>query len=96
MTVAFIRPAAALACGGPADLDLGGVQPQLNALALGVVQHVLQGPPPHTRPVRDGEPRPARSHAPHRPRGALAARGAEGAPDDLAGCWTRCQCRLVD
>ncbi|MFJ8142367.1 hypothetical protein [Streptomyces sp. NPDC096013] len=40
------------------DLELGGVQPQPHALGLGVGEHVLQGPHPHTRPLRNGEAPP--------------------------------------
>lgn len=37
--------------GRPSDLDLGGVQPQLDALGLGVGEHVLQCSKPQARPV---------------------------------------------
>lgn len=45
------RPASATAGRRPADLDLGGVQPQLDALGLGIGEHICQGPKPHTRAV---------------------------------------------
>lgn len=38
---------------GPADLDLGGVQPQLDALGLGIGEHIRQGPQPQARTVGD-------------------------------------------
>ena len=47
------RPASAAAGCGPADLDLGGIQPQLDAFGLGVGEHIRQGPKPQARTVRD-------------------------------------------
>lgn len=39
--------------GGRAFLDLGGVRPRLDALGLGVCEHIRQGPQPQAGPVRD-------------------------------------------
>lgn len=38
---------------GPADLDFGGVQPQLNTFGLSVCEHIRQGPQPQVGPVGD-------------------------------------------
>jgi hypothetical protein len=43
--------ASAAACHRPADLDLGGVQPQLNTLDPGTGEHIFQGTKPQTRAV---------------------------------------------
>ncbi len=45
--------ASAAAGRGPADLEFGGVQPQLDAFGLGVCEHIRQGPQPQAGPVRD-------------------------------------------
>ena len=49
------RLAAALACRGPTNLDLCGVESQRDALGLGISEHVFQRAQPHTTPARDGE-----------------------------------------
>lgn len=48
--------ASAAAGRGPADLDFGGVQPQLDAFSLGVREHIRQGPQPQAGPVWDRAP----------------------------------------
>jgi hypothetical protein len=40
----------------PADLDLGGVQTQLDALGLGIGEHIRQGPQTQARAVGDRAP----------------------------------------
>jgi hypothetical protein len=44
---------AAAAGQGAADLDLGGVQPQLDALGLGIGEHIRPGPQPQARAIGD-------------------------------------------